>query len=133
MLIFITLGRHGYHTHSAILYWDYIERNIQLVPMRTISGMVQSFLDSGTSSLVRTLSFVNLAGNIIMFIPAGFFLSRGSLSKCIQKALLLTLLVEIVQVFTLRGSFDIDDIMLNVAGAIIGYFLWKKLKIIFER
>ena len=35
----------------------------------------------------------------------------------------LILLVETLQLFTLLGSFDIDDVILNLAGMLIGYFL----------
>ena len=35
------------------------------------------------------------------------------------------LLIEIIEYVTARGSFDVDDIILNMLGAIIGYGIWK--------
>ena len=39
--------------------------------------------------------------------------------------LLLILAVEILQLVTLLGSCDIDDLLLNILGAAMGYVLWK--------
>lgn len=35
------------------------------------------------------------------------------------------LLVEVIQLFTLRGSFDIDDLFLNLIGVAVGFLLRK--------
>lgn len=127
ILAIITLGRHGYHTTNVILYWDYIKRNVQLVPTRTIFEFLQTVFDSSTNNTVRALSALNLAGNIMMFIPFGLFWGRKRLGNFVVWAVMLTVIIETVQLFTLKGSFDIDDILLNVFGAIIGYFLYNKL------
>jgi len=40
-------------------------------------------------------------------------------------AALSILLVEVIQLFTLRGSFDIDDLFLNLIGVAVGFLLRK--------
>ena len=35
------------------------------------------------------------------------------------------LAVEVAQLFTLRGSFDVDDLILNLLGAAIGYLIYR--------
>lgn len=126
LLAIITLGRHGYHTTNVILYWDYIKRNIQLVPIRTILEFLQIIFDSSTNNTVRTLSVLNLLGNIIMFIPFGLFWGWKRFSTFLIWAVVFTVIIEVVQLFTLKGSFDIDDILLNVCGAIVGYFFYNR-------
>ena len=69
--------------------------------------------------------FANLAGNILIFVPYGFFISMASRSRGFFKTLFfsmgLSLCVEIIQLFTREGSFDVDDILLNTIGGVLGY------------
>ena len=72
--------------------------------------------------------FANLAGNILIFVPYGFFISMASRSRGFFKTLFfsmgLSLCVEIVQLFTRVGSFDVDDILLNTIGGVGGYIIF---------
>ena len=73
-----------------------------------------------------TLHLVPLAG---MFVPLGLCLpllwdSCQSLRRTLLFALCVTLFIELSQLFTLRAT-DINDILTNLAGAAIGYFLAK--------
>lgn len=69
--------------------------------------------------------FANLAGNILIFVPYGFFISVASRERGFFKTLFfsmgLSLCVEIIQLFTRVGSFDVDDILLNTIGGVLGY------------
>ncbi|MCR5734055.1 MAG: VanZ family protein [Lachnospiraceae bacterium] len=70
--------------------------------------------------------------NVILFIPFGilvpymwsFFRHWWNLS---MMAFVLSTSIETLQLATGRGYFEIDDILLNVAGAIIGYFMFALL------
>jgi glycopeptide antibiotics resistance protein len=67
----------------------------------------------------------NLFGNIVLFIPLGVFgpLLNVKLLKpsfFLEYAISLLFCVELIQLFTKIGSFDIDDIILNTVGALIG-------------
>lgn len=73
--------------------------------------------------------FMNLAGNIIAFIPFGIlvpvlFRFERNLFGLAGTAFLFSLLVETVQLLTQRGSFDVDDLLLNTLGGIIGYLVF---------
>ena len=75
-------------------------------------------------------SFYNLAGNILGFVPAGFFIpvllkgKRGFLfTTC--SILQMSLHVEILQLIFRVGSFDVDDLILNTLGGMLGYLLLK--------
>ena len=73
---------------------------------------------------------VNLLGNVVMFIPLGFLLPRAfSVLDSFWKTILLTAaiitLIELLQLFTLLGSCDLDDLILNILGAAMGCGLHK--------
>lgn len=97
----------------------------QLVPFKTIIeyvGMVHSIHD---------WFFKNLACNVIMFMPYGFLLPfiiqwnkrtgiKVALSGCI-----VSVVIEIFQYVTALGQCDIDDVILNTVGVILGYGIYK--------
>lgn len=63
--------------------------------------------------------------NVLMFIPIGFF-AGGALKKMnIWNAFVfglgLSLFIELTQLITTRGVFNVDDIIHNVLGCIIGF------------
>lgn len=69
---------------------------------------------------------MNLVGNVVGFMPFGFLLPLLSVKeRRLVMVLLLTfelsLVVEVVQLFTGVGSFDVDDLLLNTLGGILGY------------
>ena len=74
-------------------------------------------------------SFENLVGNVVVFIPFGFmipFVMKGGRNFWVMllNALLFVMGLEIFQLFTGFGAFDVDDILLNCLGAVIGYILF---------
>lgn len=72
----------------------------------------------------------NIIGNIIMFIPYGFFASYYLKNRKFGTIAFLTLIVsttiEFVQMYIGR-VFDIDDIILNLVGGIVGFLLFVGL------
>ena len=78
----------------------------------------------------------NILGNIIMFIPFGFFVSCIMKSKNPFPDLFVTLVTSIVIEYTqllIGRTFDVDDILLNMVGGFIGYLIFVILKIISEK
>ncbi|MCI8767948.1 VanZ family protein [Schaedlerella sp.] len=78
--------------------------------------------------------FANLFGNILIFVPYGFFISMASTSRGFFQTLFysfaLSLGVEIFQLFARVGSFDVDDLLLNTLGGVLGYILFLICNII---
>lgn len=74
-----------------------------------------------------TQFYLNVIGNILVFLPFGYFVSSYIKATRVSHILLITLItsftIEFVQHYIGR-SFDIDDILLNVVGAIIGFLLY---------
>ena len=74
--------------------------------------------------------FYNVFGNIILFIPFGYFVSgyikASKVSHILAVSVISSLTIEVVQL-QIGRSFDIDDILLNVTGAIGGFLLYIAL------
>ena len=87
-------------------------------------------------NITSRLFWKNVVGNLIMFLPFGFFMSYYLKVEKITLPLILTLIasiaVEIVQMCIGR-VFDVDDIILNLLGGSIGFGIYYALKRIGER
>lgn len=70
----------------------------------------------------------NLLGNILLFIPFGFFLPMASKYKSFFLTAFFSfgfsLLVESFQLISKVGIFDVDDLLLNALGGILGYLIY---------
>ena len=74
--------------------------------------------------------FLNIFGNVLAFMPFGFFLPvfSGRCKKFWRTAFYsfeLSLLVELLQLVFRVGSFDVDDLLLNTLGGMAGYGLYR--------
>lgn len=73
----------------------------------------------------------NIVGNILLFLPYGYFASDYLKSKKMWPICLLTMLVsvtiECVQL-NIGRTYDIDDVILNTIGGIIGYWLYRLIE-----
>ena len=70
--------------------------------------------------------------NVLLFIPYGFlgccaFMRLRSFFRCMFFGALTSMAVEYLQLVTARGFFQIDDILTNILGTVIGYFLFLLL------
>lgn len=105
-------------------YWENVCSNVRLTPFQTIDYYYRSLTLSTDGYSVKK-AIVNLVGNVVMFIPLGFllpfvfpklrsfFVGTAFFALCI-------VLIELIQLFSLLGCCDIDDLILNMVGAIIG-------------
>lgn len=106
----------------------------QLIPFKTITFYISRV------QAVHDWFFKNLAANIIMFIPYGLlspvFVKEGKnvFLKVLVTGCLLSIFIEVLQYVMAIGQCDIDDVILNVLGVLIGFFgyslLYKVYKII---
>ncbi len=69
----------------------------------------------------------NIVGNIILFIPFGFFVAHLMKSKKLYPTLVVSMITSIVIEYTqlkIGRTFDIDDIILNISGGFLGYLIY---------
>ena len=128
-VVSILFFRTGYMPSSAFFYWDYLKRNIQLIPFHTVKEMVSLIINSEASYNARFLASINIIGNILLMFPAGLLLpilfkKFRKLSSYAIWMLIYIFGIEILQVLTITGTFDIDDILLNFAGAMLGFLVF---------
>ena len=108
---------------------------VNLEPLRTIKNYLIAY-DYGNISL--RLVILNLLGNLVAFAPMGVFLPalfRWQRSIFFFSATLTLGIttVEVTQVYTGAGSCDVDDLILNLAGALIVFVfcritpIWKHI------
>ena len=98
-----------------------MERTISIIPFKSLLDMINNNI-----SVTRILE--NILGNIAIFIPFGLLLpivQKDKSKKIILYGLITSALIEIIQYVFALGSSDIDDLMLNTLGAVIGYLLYK--------
>lgn len=103
--------------------------SVNLVPFRTIMNYFQA---NAYVSGWRSVSLVNLLGNMFVFSPIGFFIpllwrKLDSLKAIFIIGFSVTCFIEGTQYFIGRST-DIDDIILNTIGVVIGYgvyIIWK--------
>lgn len=82
-------------------------------------------------------AFKNICGNIILFVPYGFLgILYRRLNHFIWFVITFLIFINIVefsQYYFKRGFADIDDVILNSFGAIIGFIIYKKWFFIKDR
>lgn len=110
-------------------YWAQVSGRINLVPFSSIGSML-STLRANPRWDVFWVVVYNLGGNIGMFIPLGFFLPalwerQRRFFGCMVTVTSIMTVVEFVQLLTLRGFCETDDVILNLLGAAVGYGFWK--------
>lgn len=94
-------------------------------PFKEISREIHNLSHSNASSSI------NLIGNILAFIPLGIFLPKlltlrgASFVKVSLLSLGLSLCFEVTQLLLFIGTFDVDDLILNTFGGMMGYFIWR--------
>lgn len=109
------------------------EYHYNLVPFKEIHRFIEYRKILGMRSVM-----LNIVGNVVAFMPFGTFLpvfvAKGK--KFWFTALYsfeLSLFVETLQLISKVGSFDVDDLILNTLGGILGYILYRILKYFYKK
>lgn len=112
--------------YYVVTYQDVGYGGINLVPFKEM--LRYSF---GSPKFIK-----NVIGNILMFLPFGFFVSYYLKANKVSYPFILTLIVsltiELVQL-QIGRIFDIDDIILNVVGGFCGFLIYIALSAIESR
>ena len=127
-----------YKEFSNLLFIIYILLLYELLTraeLNTVRGYnLVPFSEMFRYEIGSTSFYLNVVGNIVIFIPFGYLISTYIKPKRILSILIVSVIssatVEFVQLCIGR-SFDVDDIILNVIGGIIGFLLyigWTAIK-----
>ncbi|MCR8845288.1 VanZ family protein [Paenibacillus sp. SC116] len=99
--------------------------NISLTPFESISSVLDSYNRLGINIVTVKVAILNIIG----FLPMGFLLpllkkNNTSFIKTMLKCLVFILIIEIIQFIACIGVADVDDVILNLSGCIIGYIFY---------
>lgn len=101
--------------------------NCNLVLFRTIKSQIED--------IEEIWALKNIAANVLVFVPFGFLVpvvypKFERIIRVFVVSFIFVLCIEAAQFFTMLGSFDVDDILLNVIGSMIGYTFLRILHIV---
>ncbi len=124
-----------------VIIFKYPSDELKAIASTWEKGVILEGLDTANFTLFKTIrmyidysymlnSFENLVGNIVVFIPFGFLLpyvhERGkNFFVMLLHAFLFVLGIEVFQLFSAFGAFDVDDILLNCFGAVLGFMAYS--------
>lgn len=115
MIIYVLL------LYQMLLSTENASAGINLIPFREITRY----------TIGSKLFFYNVIGNIALFIPFGYFVSDKIKAKKTHQIIIVSAIIsltaEIIQ-YKIGRAFDIDDILLNVTGAIIGFITYISIQ-----
>lgn len=118
-LFIITIYRFGNTNEYA---------DINIIPFKLLIESYQYSVSDNPQMALPVLLY-NVIGNIIWFIPMGFFLayfmkSNRFIRVCIL-CLLISVWIETIQYLLVVGISDIDDVIFNTIGGIIGFCIYQ--------
>ena len=102
--------------------------HINLIPFYSIYHQLLGDFNVNESDVISTI-VVNVLGNILLFLPLGFLApyaikNMDNVKKILLSGLFLSCLIEIIQLIEGR-SCDVDDVILNVLGIVLGFGVFK--------
>lgn len=129
MMLYLLFFQHRMPFLSAETYFLTLQRNLNYMPGDTILRFLRLLVYYPE---YRRAAIINLFGNIVMFIPLGFGLPWVHIHlrrwwKTMLVSTVVIICVELVQLVTLLGHCDVDDLILNLIGVTLGYLLWHRL------
>ncbi len=108
-----------------------IRRSCNLIPFQMIWEYA-----SGANHLRSSFAVSNILGNVVVFIPFGLFLQTVRARKTFWRGVLIilftTVAIEAIQYIFGLGASDIDDVLLNTCGGVIGMLLYRLFRWAFK-
>lgn len=113
-------SRAYYHLRPGFQgFFERVKYNSNFIPFKTIATMIQG---------QNSYSYRNLIGNLFLMAPMGFFLPIYT--KKLRKLLPFTItvaigtfIIEVAQAALNVGVLDVDDLILNLLGAVIVFLI----------
>ena len=116
-----------FSNHSIIN--NYFKNHVNLIPFHTVLGYIKDYNDN-----LNTIYLIsNVYGNLILCMPFALFFpllfkKQNKFINYFITIVLIVLGIELLQLITLSGCCDIDDVLLNTLGACI---MFKILNLVF--
>lgn len=129
------IGRILFALYALLMLWLLFGQRIgqdgggiNLIPFATAADFLRLLAEGQNMHH----AVINLAGNVVMFVPLGVLLPLCSASlrrfgRCMAVCAACIVCVELMQLITRLGVCDIDDLILNLIGAAAGYGIYRAL------
>ncbi len=147
LCFFFLLGRRkpqnglARHTLWMLIFWFYLCLAVSASGLGTVwdIGYYETMIRPEQINLLpfSSAGLMTYALNVLMFLPLGFLLpllwpEYRRFLPVLCAAFCFSLMIECGQLFNMRKS-DVDDLLMNTLGAVLGYLLWLLLKQVFPR
>ena len=131
IILWLLFGR-SFGWNKELTYEQMLLQNVNTTPLFTIKNYLRVIVQR-TNDSVYIHCLINLLGNILLFMPIGFMIPKlwkklRNYFKFFFITLLIILAIELLQLFTLLGCCDVDDVILNMTGLTAGYIIWTIFK-----
>lgn len=129
-----------------VIIFKYPYEQLKAIMDTWSKDVVLEGLDTANFTLFKTIhmyidysymlnSFENLAGNVVVFIPFGMLLPSiwkrfRNFADILLAGFLFSLSIEVFQLYSAFGAFDVDDILLNCVGVISGYLMYMLFEMV---
>ncbi len=130
LLLFMFLAGLLFLTLTPPAHWAYtgpFQGSMNLIPLWESLRLFRFYVKNE----MWTAILVNFPGNIIMFMPIGFFagllLDKSRWWKSTLCTFGLSFFIEFFQLFVCRGT-DVDDLILNTLGGLMGHWCFLLLR-----
>lgn len=125
-LLIVTIYRFG----STLKY-----PSVNVIPLKQIIDNFKAAYAYNTHLAIRSFTY-NVLGNVIWFIPMGFLLpiigKTFDFKMTLGIGFVASLWIELIQYVLVVGICDVDDMIFNTLGCLIGYCCYKVAKYIKE-
>lgn len=123
IVAYIVFFSRGFRTQYTYLH--YLKYFTNFIPFKTVHNYIHIY-----NKGFHTLAISNLLGNFLLFLPMGIFLpcvfkKLDRFWKVTLCVLCMVVCVEIMQFILRVGIIDVDDLIFNLSGAMIGYGIFK--------
>lgn len=117
---------------ESYFHLEVLQLNANIIPFKNTLTYI-----TGLDKFNLDVIIHNTVGNILIFLPLGVFLPLlfkkcRPFTKVLLISVIISIFIECSQLFFMLGQFDIDDIILNVSGSMVGFLLFKSFNSIGE-
>jgi len=133
-IVDVLLNKKEFHLYKDLYFFAFILYMFLLFELVTstdfesYSNNFIPFKEIMRYSFSSDLFYKNVLGNVLLFVPFGYFVNNILKNRKFIIGIFIPLLtsfsIEVIQM-NIGRSFDIDDIILNLSGGIIGYLIYK--------
>ena len=100
--------------------WQKVSCGVRDAALLVPFGTTVKLLGGGLWNLIY-----NVVGNLIWFVPLGILLGRRSPLRALLSGVLLSAGIELCQYILMTGCTDVDDVILNALGALLGWVVYR--------